>query len=73
MKISSIGLRSSNINDLWDLMSEANKVLKCKNQGLHESHIDGSKIIFMEKNFSSERGRKYEVFRVLNEYGCYSQ
>ena len=43
MKISSIVQRYSNINDLWDLMSVANKVLKCKNQGLHESHIDWSR------------------------------
>ena len=58
IQISSIVLRYSNINDLWDLMSEANKVLKCKNQGLNESHIDGSKIIFMEKNFFFRERKK---------------
>ena len=49
IQISSIVVRYSNINDLWDWMSEANKVLKCKNQSLHESRIDGGRIIFMEK------------------------
>ena len=49
IQISSIVVRYSNINDLWDLMSEANKVLKSKNQGLHQSHIDWSRF------FSSER------------------
>ena len=55
MKISSTVVRCSNINDLWDLMPDTNNVSKCKNQGLHESRIDGVRIIFMEKIFSSER------------------
>ncbi len=51
IQISSIKLRSSNINDLWDLMSEANKVLR-KNRG--SMGFFGKK-----KIFDAERGTEF--------------
>ena len=51
MKISSIMVRCSNINDLWDLMSEANKVLR-KNRG--SMGFFGKK-----KIFDAERGTEF--------------
>ena len=51
IQISSIMLRSSNINDLWDLMSEANKVLR-KNRG--SMGFFGKK-----KIFDAERGTEF--------------
>ena len=51
IQISSIVVRSSNINDLWDWMSEANKVLR-KNRG--SMGFFGKK-----KIFDAERGTEF--------------